>query len=67
MNWIAQQFDALKARVEAHIPATNKALNDLDSRVSGAELFTQKAVESVEARVKALEDLAEQLQKAHTP
>ncbi len=67
MNWIAQQFEQLKARVEAHIPATHKALNDLDTRVSGAETYTQKAVESVEARVQKLEELAQQLQKAHTP
>lgn len=55
MNWIAQQFEALQARVEAHIPATHKALNDLDARVSGAEAYTQKSVESLEARIKALE------------
>jgi len=67
MNWIAQQFESLKARVEAHIPATHKALNDLDTRISGAETFTQQAVASVEARVKALEELAQQLHKAATP
>jgi hypothetical protein len=55
MNWIAQQFEELKARIEAHIPATHKALNDLDTRVSGAETYTQKSVESLEARVAALE------------
>jgi polyhydroxyalkanoate synthesis regulator phasin len=55
MNWIAQQFEQLKERIEAHIPATNKALNDLDARVSGAETYTQKSVESLEARVAALE------------
>ena len=59
MNWIAQQFEALKERVETHIPATHKALNDLDTRISGAETYTQQAVVSLEARVKALEDLAE--------
>jgi hypothetical protein len=67
MNWIAEQFEKLKARVEAHIPATNKALNDLDSRVSGAETFTQKAVTSVEGRVAALEKLAQTLTKAPAP
>ena len=67
MNWIAEQFEKLKARVEAHIPATNNALNDLDSRIWGAETYTQKAVESVEGRVKALEQLAQQLQKANAP
>jgi hypothetical protein len=55
MNWIAQQFEELKARIEAHIPATHKALNDLDARVTGAETYTQKSVESLEARVVALE------------
>lgn len=55
MNWIASAFVALKERVEAHIPATNQALNDLNARVSGAETYTQTAVESLESRVKALE------------
>jgi hypothetical protein len=55
MNWIAQQFEALKERIEAHIPATNKALNDLNDRVSGAETYTQKSVESLGARLAALE------------
>jgi hypothetical protein len=55
MNWIAEQFEKLKARVEAHIPATNKALNDLNERVTGAETYTDKAVASLEARVQALE------------
>jgi hypothetical protein len=55
MNWIAQKFEELKVRVEAHIPATHQALNDLNSRVSGVESFTEKAVASVEDRVKALE------------
>jgi hypothetical protein len=55
MNWIATAFEQLKARVEAHIPATNKALNDLDQRVTGAETYTQKSVESLEARIAALE------------
>lgn len=55
MNWIAQQFEALKERVEAHIPATHQALNELDTRVTGAETYTQKSVESLEARVAALE------------
>jgi len=59
MNWIAQQFEALKERVEAHIPATHKALNDLDTRVTGAETYTQQAVVSLEERVKALEALAQ--------
>jgi len=58
MNWIAQQFEALKERVEKHIPATHKALNDLDTRITGAETFTQQAVASLEERVKALEDKA---------
>jgi hypothetical protein len=57
-NWIVEQFDALKARIEAHIPATNKALNDLDARVSGAETYTQQSVESLGSRVAALEALA---------
>jgi predicted nucleic acid-binding Zn-ribbon protein len=55
MNWIAEQFEKLKARVEAHIPATNKALNDLDRRISGTETYTQKAVENLESRLNALE------------
>jgi len=55
MNWIAQQFEQLKERVEAHIPATHKALNDLDTRVSGAETYTQQSVESLTARIAALE------------
>lgn len=62
MNWIAEQFEKLKARVEAHIPATNKALNDLNARVSGAETYTQKAVQSVEARVSELENRPPSLQ-----
>jgi len=55
MNWIAEKFEELKARVEAHIPATHKALNELDARISGAERYTLSAVEALEARVKALE------------
>ena len=57
MNWIVEAFIALKERVEAHIPATNKALNELDTRLSGAETYTQKSVESLEARVAKLEAL----------
>lgn len=53
MNWIAEQFEKLKARVEAHIPATNKALNDLDSRLSGVEHFTSSAVADIESRTKS--------------
>jgi hypothetical protein len=65
MNWIAEQFEKLKARVEAHIPVVNNELNSLNSRVAGVETFTQQAVASVENRVKAMElKLAEQLQKA---
>ncbi len=55
MNWIAEQFEKLKTRVEAHIPAVNGELNSLGSRVEGVESFTQQAVVSVENRVKALE------------
>lgn len=55
MNWIATAFEALKERVEAHIPATNSALNDLDRRITGAETYTQKSVEDLQARVAALE------------
>ena len=40
---------------------------NLDARVSGAETFTQKAVESIEARVAALEALAKQHLQASTP
>ncbi|MGH8210657.1 MAG: hypothetical protein ACRETD_06680 [Steroidobacteraceae bacterium] len=58
MNWIAQKFEELKARVEAHIPATNKALSDLDTRISGAETYTQQAVVSLKARMTALEQKA---------
>lgn len=55
MNWIASAFVALKERVEAHIPATNQALNDLNGRVTGVETYTQKSVESLEARIAHLE------------
>jgi hypothetical protein len=55
MNWIAQKFEELKARVEAHIPATHQALNELNSRVTGVENYTQAAVASLEERLKALE------------
>jgi hypothetical protein len=55
MNWIATAFEALKARVEAHIPTTNKALNDLNSRLSGVQTYTQKSVESLEARQQDLD------------
>jgi len=57
MNYIAQAFEQLKERIEAHIPATNKALNDLDARVTGTETYTQKSVESLESRIAALEAL----------
>ncbi len=55
MNWIAQKFEELKARVEAHIPAVHSELNSLASRVSGVETYTQHAVASLEERIKALE------------
>jgi len=55
MNWIATAFQELKARVEAHIPATNKALNDLDQRVSGVETYTQQSVQHLTERLAALE------------
>lgn len=66
MNWIAQQFEQLKERIEKHIPATNQALNDLNARVTGAETYTQQSVESLDSRVKALESLAVSL-KAPSP
>lgn len=58
MNWIVTEFEKLKARLEAHIPATNSALNTLNDRVSGVETYTQKSVESLEARIEALEKAA---------
>jgi len=59
-NWIAPEFEQLKARVEAHIPATHKAFNQLREEVEGAKTYTQRAVESLEARVAALEAKASQ-------
>lgn len=64
MNWIAEQFEKLKERVEAHIPAVNSELNSLGSRVSGVETFTQQAVTSVENSVKALELKVAELARA---
>ena len=55
MNWIAQKFDELKARVEKHIPATNKRFDDIESSVMGLKSYTQAAVGSLEERLKALE------------
>ena len=60
MNWIAEQFEKLKARVEEHIPATHAALNTLNTRMEGVEIYTQKAVASLEERLKALEQKAPQ-------
>jgi hypothetical protein len=64
-NWIVEQFEALKTRIEAHIPATNKALNDLDARVTGAESYTQQSAASLDSRLKVLESAA--AAKAPTP
>ena len=37
MNWIAEQFEKLKARLEAHIPVTNQRLEGLERRVADLE------------------------------
>lgn len=37
MNWMIQTFDELKARFEAHIPATNQRLENLERRVAELE------------------------------
>jgi hypothetical protein len=55
MNWIAEQFEKLKARVEEHIPAAHKALNDLGSKVDGTAAFVSSAVSSVESKVSSVE------------
>jgi hypothetical protein len=58
MNWIATAFEALKAKVESHIPHVDQSLTELASRVSGVETYTQSAVDSLDSRIKALEQLA---------
>jgi hypothetical protein len=64
MNWIAEQFEKLKARVEAHIPAVHGELTSLGARVSGVEIFTGQAVTSIENRCKALELKVAELSQA---
>lgn len=66
MNWIAEQFEKLQARVEAHIPAAHKALNDVSARmdqvesntqsgVAGAVSYVGQAVTSMESKISSAE------------